>query len=82
MMVPYQVRITYLSDSEDPGFSTEERITKNFLKSSISPHGKMLVGMFALIPSVWRGPIIIVVCGVIGYLTAHFGPPFIDWLRQ
>lgn len=82
MQLPYHVRITYLSDSEDPGFSKEERITASFLKSSISPHGKLAMGIFALIPSPWRGPIIVAICAVVGYLTAHFGPPFIEWLKQ
>lgn len=56
-------------------FSEDERITENLRLRSISPQGRFLFGMFALIPPMWRGPIVLVVFGLLGFL----GPRLIDY---
>jgi hypothetical protein len=67
-----------LNDSdhdEQDQFSQDERITANLRLRSISPGGRFFLGMFAFVPPVWRGPIVLALFG----LLAFFGPQIIDY---
>jgi hypothetical protein len=69
--------------SEPPtkdGFSKEESITANLRLRSVSPMSRTLLGFFAFIPSLWRGPVAIVIIIILGFLALKI-PALIDWVK-
>jgi hypothetical protein len=80
----YDDRSFLTKEDSDPGerFSDEERITANLRLKSINPLGSTLLGVIALVPRNWRGPVLMFGMAVIGFLIGSKAPAFIHWLEN
>ncbi len=80
----YDDRSFATKDESDPGerFSDEERITANLRLQSINPVGRTFLGVLALIPPNWRGPVVMVFMAIIGFLVGSKAPAFVKWLEN
>ncbi len=80
----YDDRSLVTKDDSDPGdrFSDEERITANLRLQSISPIGRTVLGIIALVPPNWRGPVLMALMTLIGFLVGSKAPALIHWLEN
>lgn len=70
-------------DSEpEPAFSEQERITANLRFRSLPAAQRTLLGLFAIVPPTWRGPLALLVVAVLGALTARAVPALVEWLQR
>ena len=69
-----------MGSDDDNRFTEDERITQNLRLRSISPAGRTFLAFFAFVPPRWRGPLAILLCGIIGFLASQSGTKIIDWL--
>jgi hypothetical protein len=65
----------------DPGFEERERITANLRFRSLPAAQRSVLGLFAMVPPKWRGPIALFVVAVLGALSARAVPALVEWLR-
>lgn len=56
-------------------FSEDERITANLRFRSLPARASFLIGVFALVPPKWRGPVLLGLFALLGY----FGPKLIEF---
>ncbi len=80
----YDDRSFVTKDDSDPGerFSDEERITANLRLQSVNPVGRTFLGVFALVPPGWRGPVLLALFALVGFLVGTKAPAFIHWLEK
>lgn len=80
----YDDRSFLTKDDSDPGdrFSDEERITANLRLRSINPLGSTFLGIIALVPPNWRGPVLMFAMALIGFLMGSKAPALIKWLES
>lgn len=80
----YDDRSFLTKEDSDPGdrFSDEERITANLRLQSINPLGRTFLGVIALVPPSWRGPVLMFAMAIIGFLMGVKAPALIKWLES
>lgn len=76
-----------MSESSEPPsdpsqrFAEEERITQNLRFRSLPATQRTLLGLFALVPYRWRGPLALVIAAIIGALAARAVPALVDYVK-
>lgn len=75
-------RLESFPDSEFDDFPDEEPITANLSFKSVSPRGRFTMGILSMVPKSWRGPIIISLFALVGFLIYRLGSPALQWLLK
>jgi hypothetical protein len=80
----YDDRSFLTKEDSDPGerFSDDERITANLRLRSINPLGSTFLGVIALVPRAWRGPVLMFGMATIGFLLGSKAPALLKWLES
>ena len=71
-----------MNEDDEDRFSEQERITANLRLRSLPAAQRTLLGLLALIPPKWRGPLALLVVAVFGALAGRAVPSLVDWLRS
>ena len=78
--------MTQNHDSEPPEdqFTEDERITANLRLRSLPATNRTVLGLFAIIPPKWRGPVaifaIIVIAPIVAFLLYKI-PTLVNWFQ-
>lgn len=72
-----------MSASEPPdGFSEQERITANLRFRSLPATQRTLLGLFAIVPRPWRGPVALAAMVLLALLALKALPALVTWLLK